>query len=113
MFIVSELGIEDKKVIDAKLLPKQFQIDLCITWLLQWGRKRKSLNYDWTSYQLKHVVERWAGTYISNGAFIQAAINLGYKIKRYRGGTTATMNIGLSQNSPGVQFQWKGNGTTS
>lgn len=34
------------------------------------------------SYGLKHRVEKWAGGYVSNGAFIQAALNLGYSIKR-------------------------------
>jgi len=32
------------------------------------------------SYALKHVAERYAGDYVSNGAFIEAALRLGYKV---------------------------------
>jgi hypothetical protein len=32
------------------------------------------------SYVLKHVAERYAGDYVSNGAFIEAALRLGYKV---------------------------------
>jgi hypothetical protein len=35
-----------------------------------------------SSYGLKHVAERWSGTYISNGAFIAAAYLEGYAIER-------------------------------
>ena len=32
------------------------------------------------SYALKHVAENYAGDYVSNGAFIEAALRLGYKV---------------------------------
>ncbi len=38
------------------------------------------------SYGLKHVVERWASEYVSNGACIQAAIDLGLPVvPQFRG----------------------------
>lgn len=59
-------------------------------WLSTFGTKRKSINYDAFSYYLKHLVENWESGvtgdnchhYITNGAFLQAALNLGYEIKR-------------------------------
>lgn len=33
------------------------------------------------SYHLKHVVEMWYNSYVSNGAFILAAINQGFRVK--------------------------------
>ncbi len=35
-----------------------------------------------TSYGLKHVCERWAGRYISNGMLIAAAIHSGFKWRK-------------------------------
>lgn len=45
--------------------------------------KRKNKH---SSYKLKHDVEEELQTYITNGAFIQACINLGFKVERIDGG---------------------------
>jgi hypothetical protein len=57
--------------------PKQVQ--LCEDWITSTALPcKKATGY---SYGLKHVVERWANTYISNGAFIQASLNLGLVVE--------------------------------
>lgn len=42
-----------------------------------------------SSYSLKQRVESDLGKHLSNGAFIQACINVGYKLDRIEGGTNA------------------------
>jgi hypothetical protein len=45
--------------------------------------KRSAPNRDYGhSYGLKHVVEKWAGSYVSNGMLIAAALHLGLPIAR-------------------------------
>jgi hypothetical protein len=49
---------------------------LCVRWL-SLLRCRQTINFSiGSSYSLKHLAESWAGEYISNGAFITAAIYL-------------------------------------
>lgn len=57
--------------------PDEGQVALCLDWLRRYARHRKTANTSIGSYGLKHAVERWAGTYISNGAFIEAARHVG------------------------------------
>lgn len=53
----------------------------CLLWLSS-KKQQKNINYDITSYGYKHAVENWlwksmeVNMYISNGAFIAAAILL-------------------------------------
>lgn len=70
-------GFGNDDTIDKK------QIELCKDWIQKWITPRKTINDEKGSYGLKHVVERNTNTYISNGAFIKAAIDLGYKYKQY------------------------------
>ncbi len=46
---------------------------------------RKTINYNGSSYGLKHTVERAIGHYISNGMFIAASLACNYKMKHYSG----------------------------
>lgn len=64
----------------SEALPEETQVTLCIEWLKTFATPRKTVNDKIGSYGLKHVVERWAGIYISNGAFILAVYRMGYKI---------------------------------
>jgi hypothetical protein len=49
---------------------------LCVRWLSLF-RRRQTINFSLgSSYSLKHLVEEWAGEYVSNGSFIAAAIFL-------------------------------------
>lgn len=65
------------------LLEMVDQCNDCIEWLcLQ--KKTKNLRRKASSYHWKHVVERWydarnRNVYVSNGAFITAALYLGFK----------------------------------
>jgi hypothetical protein len=61
-------------------MPSRIQVEACKQWLMKFAKKKhlprgKRLN----SYYLKHVVEDAIEQYVSNGAFIQAAVELGYK----------------------------------
>ena len=60
--------------------PSRTQIEDCKNWLLKYARKRR-LPQDrcLNSYYLSHVVEDAIGQYVTNGAFIQAAIELGFQ----------------------------------
>lgn len=40
-----------------------------------------------SSYSLKHRVEKELGKYVTNGAFIQACLNIGYHVDRIEGGS--------------------------
>jgi hypothetical protein len=72
------------------------EVQTCIEWLLAHDAldRRKTINTGRTSYSWKHVVEREKDKYISNGAFICAALYLGYKMKRVNDGSpNAFFNI--------------------
>jgi len=71
--------------------PNRPQVEICKLWLRLYITPRKTFNARHGSYGLKHYVEEWAGEYVANGAFIQAAIELGYKYKRY--GPNAIFNM--------------------
>lgn len=59
------------------------QVDFCKSWLKEWVVEQNNINTKRGSYGLKHLVENsLSNEYISNGAFIQAAIELGYKYER-------------------------------
>lgn len=57
------------------------QVNVCLRWLKDVERL-KLVNEKRTSYGLKHCVERNAGVYVTNGAFIVAAIFAGFKMKK-------------------------------
>jgi len=67
--------------------PDSFQVAHCEAWIRRFARSRKSINPDISSYGLKHIVEAWpfegetwpGRGYCTNGSFIEAALNLGYK----------------------------------
>lgn len=57
--------------------PPERETDICLAWIDLWTAPRVSINKSHGSYFLKHVIERWSGEYIPNGAFIAAAIESG------------------------------------
>lgn len=57
------------------------QILLCLEWLDK-QEVTKTINYRHTSYDYKHIVERWADTYISEDSFIEAVRMRGIESKR-------------------------------
>lgn len=57
------------------------QVNVCLRWL-DGVERLKSINEKRSSYGLKHYVERSSGLYVTNGAFIAAAIFTGLKMQR-------------------------------
>ena len=89
------------KPIDAQ------EFERAVIWLTIKKKRRSSLNRKCSSYGLKHIASRdlaeiqeevplfvGGNTYISNGAFICAAIHLGYKVKKIHGSPNAYISIG-------------------
>jgi hypothetical protein len=61
-------------------LPSSNQVEDCKKWLLKYAKKKRlPQEHCLNSYYLKHVVEDAIGQYVTNGAFIQAAIELGFQ----------------------------------
>lgn len=62
------------------------EFNICCEWL-QGCNQRKTINTSFSSYRLKHMVEAWAkkaglgDEYVSNGAFVAAAIHMGFDWK--------------------------------
>ena len=82
------------------------QVDLAIRWLAHHGR-RTTINSQRSSYELKHHAEKTAPAlrpnavpYISNGAFIAAAIHLNYRVAQIGHTPNARINISFKK---GVQ----------
>ena len=59
------------------------------------ARPRKTMNKRITSYGLKHLAERQAGSYISNEALIQAMIECGFRAERIRNTPNYYFNVKL------------------
>lgn len=76
-FFISDLGIHQRPHPENK--PRDNLVEICEAWLMRYAKPAK--DYDVFSYSLKHRIERDNDTYISNGALIQAAANLDYRIK--------------------------------
>ncbi len=62
-----------------RLLDKDKECTSICEWLLN-IQKRKTIDKSVTSYSLKHIAEKEIG-YITNGAFICAAIHMGFNFK--------------------------------
>jgi len=68
------------------------QFTSAVAWLNQCTRTA-NINWRRSSYALKDEVEGWASHYVSNGAFIAAAIHLGYKTGRVGDSPNVCLNI--------------------
>ena len=62
--------------------PPRPEIESAKKWIKQWFDARKTINDRHSSYALKHIMERHTDTYVSNGSFIRAAIELGFEYRR-------------------------------
>jgi hypothetical protein len=71
----------------------QEEVILCKDWLKKYAWPLSRINKSHTSYYYKHVVEACVDRYISNGAFIQAAISQGYGYIISGGGPNCFFNI--------------------
>lgn len=68
------------------------QVALCEEWIVNNVSPRKNVNWKWNSRELKHEVENWCNYSITNAAFINAAINLGFEPK-YMFGPDPSFNM--------------------
>ena len=80
---------------ETSRLPSNSEIALCEQWLSKFTKPQVRFNKSHSSYGLKHQVEKWADTYVSNGAFIFAAFSLKYPIKVLDDGPNAIFGIKL------------------
>ena len=79
---VTREGFSDEK--DAQIGdPDHSEVSICAEWIEKFACVSKQARAN--SYESKGMVERWAGEYVSNGAFIQAAVCLGYKPRHIQG----------------------------
>jgi hypothetical protein len=82
-------GFIDRKL---ELYERLDQIAACAAWLSR-RSETKAINRRRTSYGWKHAVEAEAGRYIANGAFLAAAIGLGWRYEKCAGGLNALLPI--------------------
>lgn len=103
-FSITANGVVLKKdFIENSTLPASSEISICEKWLSDFAKPQSRYNNSHSSYGLKHKVEEWAGTYISNGAFIFAAHSLGFPVKVIENGPNAY--FGMKLLTPGEK--WK------
>ena len=71
-------------------VPEPEKIQICRKWLIENTEKKNVANDDCiNSYGLKHRIERSVGEYITNGACIHAAIDLGFRYWRHEDSSNA------------------------
>lgn len=70
--------------VDESDAPPFDEVEDCKGWLLRYAKKKRRPKGEClNSYYLKELVERAAGHYTSNGALIQAGIELGFEYYRW------------------------------
>lgn len=74
------------------------EFELCCAWLAKF-KKVKTPQY--SSYYLKHVVEKLGGKYVSNGALIAAALHLGIPTKFFS--DSPNINVAISKKCPYIK----------
>ena len=74
------LGFSNKKV-DGDSLEDHLEEIKMVMNLLKGVEKRKTINLNHGSYELKHIAETILDTYISNGIFIVASLIIGFDIR--------------------------------
>lgn len=79
------------------------QFLLCKEWLER-CQVIKTINHRHSSYGYKHFVENWASRYISNGAFIAAAIALNIPMQPIH---PTSLNVSLAISEKSVKFMEK------
>jgi hypothetical protein len=68
----------------------------CCDWIEKNVTPTHNIRTTISSYGFKHIVERETGAYVINGAFIVAAILMGYQY-RIRGGINACFNMTMTR----------------
>lgn len=86
----------------AELLGAYDEFFLALAWLRAVPKTLAPNVRDGHSYAVKHVVEDWAGRYISNGTVIAAALVLDVPIRRCESGINAWIAIRSRRSWPAV-----------
>lgn len=89
----SDFGFEQKDIT---------QIQTCIDWL-ETRQIRKRMNRKCSSYGVKHILENELDTYVTNGCFIAAVIQLGIPYRKIPDSPNIFIPISLKElykNSP-------------
>jgi hypothetical protein len=71
------------------------EFKICCDWLTKFKKVRTP---QYSSYYLKHVVEKLAGVHISNGTLIAAALHLGLPTKFFH--DSPNVNVAISKKCP-------------
>ena len=74
------------------------KIIMCMKWLSENAKTTPKINPLYSSYLLKHVIERYVGEYIPNGALIACAIIMGYQYELTHSGVNARFNMHVNKN---------------
>ena len=90
---LTNMGLWKHRYKDLKDTPDKEGVKLCENWIEEFAYPRKTFNRTRSSYGLKHVVEDFFQFYITNGEFIQAAINQGYRFIRQGNSPNAFFNM--------------------
>lgn len=88
--------------------PPHYEVDICKIWIRKFVDPRKNINKRRNSYNLKHFVEDWAGHYIPNGAFIQAAIELGFNYRNRGPNAWFNMSFTRAEKAGLIPSRWNG-----
>jgi len=96
---VTDYGMAGYPWDEDPVSPPPDEVKICKEWITEWIERQDKINPQYHSYGLKHAVEAARRQYVSNGAFIQAAIELGYKYKRCRkpDGPNACFNMSFKR----------------
>lgn len=88
------------------------EFKICVDWLSLCPESESVNEAIGDSYVLKHVVERWSGCYVSNGALIAAVFHSGIKYRTYQ--NSPNISIALSAenemfhiNYLGTEERWR------
>lgn len=88
---VSAHGIQWPKSTPCDVPPDPREVEICRTFL---ARCERVAHPQRGSYGFKHVIQSWAGEYVSNGALIRAALDLGIECVVQRGNPNAILAVG-------------------
>lgn len=85
-----------------RVRPRREHVARAALWIEEFAEPAAGIDYQYRSYALKHAAERWWQTtrpgrpyYVSNGAFIVAALDAGYAARAVRGGVDAAFAMKL------------------
>lgn len=61
--------------------PNREEVEICKQWITAFVTPRRAINQAWDSRRLRRAVTQWSNRPVGNGAFIKAAVEMGYRYK--------------------------------